>query len=126
MVYLLISCQLVFFSRLTAVIVALTFFVGITQCASVCAQSEATVQKDLPPCHDMGHAPATPDHSSCNRPLLVAEQAANIQTPTVHLAVLTLATPHGSPTLIRSAFIRTETHIVYPPRPPRSTTVLLI
>jgi hypothetical protein len=116
----------VFFPRLTAVIVALTFFLGITQCTAVCAQSEATVQKDLPPCHDMGHAPAKPDHSSCSRPLLIAEQAANVQIPAVQLHVQALATPHGSPTLIRGALIRTEARIVYPPRPPRSTTVLLI
>jgi hypothetical protein len=58
--------------------------------------------------------------------LLVAEQAADVQTPTVHLHMLTTATPHGSPTLLRSTFIRTEARTVYPPRPPRSTTVLLI
>jgi hypothetical protein len=115
-----------FFSRLTAVLVAFTFFVGISQCTAVCAQAEVTIQKDLPPCHDMGHAPSRPDHSSCNRPLLIAEQAGSIQTPAVHLHVEALAAPHGSATLIRSSFVRAETRIVYPPRPPRSTTVLLL
>jgi hypothetical protein len=106
--------------------VALAFFLGITQCTAVCAQAEVTVQKDLPPCHDMGHTPAKPDHSSCNRPLLIAEQAATIQTPAVHLQVQAVVTPHGSPTLIPGAFIRTETRVVFPPRPPRSTTILLL
>jgi hypothetical protein len=116
----------VFFSRLTAVAVALTFFVGITQCAAVCTQAEVNVQKELPPCHDMGHAPAKPDHSSCNRPLLIAEQAATIQTPAVPLHAQAMTAPHAAPMLIRIAFARIERRVVYPPRPPRSTTILLL
>jgi hypothetical protein len=113
------------FSRLIAVFVALMFFVGITQCASLCVGAESRVSEPAPPCHDMGHMPGQ-DHASCAHPVLVAEQAASVQTPVPVLHALPVQAFHIGIALVRHESIRYLSSITKPPSPPRSTTVLLI
>jgi hypothetical protein len=73
----------------------------------------------------MGHMPSQ-DHASCAHPVLVAEQAASVQTPVFVLQALPVQLFQGGFSLVRYESVRTLSAVSNPPSPPRFSTVLLI